>query len=287
MGRALCILTVLLLALGCGQTAQEKQSHKIQTLILQLESEDDEVCCSAHDRLVIIGEPAVKPLIAKLGDFNILVSGRAAWVLADIGEPALVPLMTALQDEDEDVRRQAALALGHMGHKAAVNSLIRTLKDKECQVRREAAWALGAIGDERAVGPLVEMVKRNDYYPTSAAEALGRIGEPAVVPLIELLESEVEMTRFCAVLALKEIPDKRAVAPLVSRLKDESWQVREYTAEALGNIGDKRALKPLIDALSDESGSVSTNALRALKKLTSQDFGADHARWKNWLKKKK
>ena len=89
-----------------------------------------------------------------------------------------------------------------------------------------------------------------------AVEALGKIGEPAVEPLIQALKDEDDGVRWSAAEALGEIKDARAVKPLVKALKDKYWYVRKQAAYALGDIGDARAVEPLIEALKDDEEEV-------------------------------
>jgi len=101
---------------------------------------------------------------------------------------------------------------------------------------------------------LVRVLKqtRNVEVRNAAEEALLKIGEPAVEPLIRVLEHERWGVRRAAAYVLGYIGDGRAVEPLIKALKDEDEDVRYSAACALGEIGDRRAVEPLIEALSDE-----------------------------------
>ena len=102
---------------------------------------------------------------------------------------------------------------------------------------------------------------------TRAAQALRKIGEAAVEPLIQVLNDKNFHVQLEAIWALGEIGDTRAVDPLIQVLKDEYSGVRETAAEALGKIGDARAVKPLKQALKDENWSVEKAARKALNKI--------------------
>jgi len=73
---------------------------------------------------------------------------------------------------------------------------------------------------------------------SGAAEALGRIGEPAVEPLINALNnSDTTGVRVNAAQALGRIGDSRAVKPLERALNDADSRVRKSAAEALRRFG--------------------------------------------------
>jgi len=98
----------------------------------------------------------------------------------------------------------------------------------------------------------------------AAAEALVKIGEPAVEPLLKKLCDEEYNVREAAAEALGNIGDTKAVGPLIKRLDDKAWCVRRAAAEALGNIGDTKAVEPLIKALRDIDKNIHKAAARAL-----------------------
>lgn len=86
-----------------------------------------------------------------------------------------------------------------------------------------------------------------------ASRSLQRIGEPAVAPLIALLEdtSATSHARGWAARTLGSIGDKRAYEAMASALIDpgEDLGVREMVAFYLGRLGDRRATVPLIDIM--------------------------------------
>jgi len=138
-------------------------------------------------------------------------------------------------------------------HIAAVPSATQMPTDEATKKRIEGLIA--QLGDKRA------------SVRISAADALGKIGQPAIQPLIKALEDENYHVRFAAARGLGETGNPKAVQPLVKALEDEDWLVRDVAARALGKIGDPQAVEALIKALDDESGSVSAAAAWALGKI--------------------
>ncbi len=91
--------------------------------------------------------------------------------------------------------------------------------------------------------------QKDEDVRKAAAEALSRIGAPAVEPLTSALKDKDADVCSAAARALGRIGDPRAVEPLTTALGSKSKRVREAVAEALGEIGDPRAVVPLIATL--------------------------------------
>ena len=155
------------------------------------------------------------------------------------------------------------------GMKAArdVRGLIHLLEHKDPQVQYEAAEALGNLGDEKAIGPLITALKRDEFSGVrwKAAEALSKIGNPAVEPLIATLQYPDDDVRWKAAIALGEIGNPDAVEPLIQLLSDDDRFVRSRAAHALSMIGDA-AVGPLIHALQKGDPGVRWGAAMALGK---------------------
>jgi HEAT repeat protein len=153
--------------------------------------------------------------------------------------------------------------------KDSVEDLIKQLENKKNTKNwLDTIRLLGENRDPRAVEPLVALLPNfHGQYLHVPVGALVNIGEPAVEPLIELLNHKDRWARTGAAIALGKIGDKRAVEPLINVLQDSERNVRWYAAESLGMIGDKRAVLPLIKALSDSDVTVSKHAAEALGNL--------------------
>ncbi len=98
-----------------------------------------------------------------------------------------------------------------------------------------------------------------------ALEAIGRIGEPAVDPLIAMLKERESILLWRIVpLALAEIGEP-AVEPLVNTLmaRYDPTLSSDYAAEALGRIGTP-GLHPLLVVLESEHSSLRASAIRGL-----------------------
>ncbi len=208
-------------------------------------------------------------LLRKDGDWD--VRRLAAEALGQLGDTRAVdPLVRALKDEDSRVRMSAARALDKLQWtpqtedqlvywianqnwdriatigKPAVEPLLARLLDKDQKVQMAAAEMLGQLGDARAVEPLIDLLKvYNKPVWRSTANALGKIGQPAVEPLITQLKHPDQKIRQWSVEILSEIGDVRAVEPLNSALQDTDPHVSLEAAKALAKLKDARAFQPL------------------------------------------
>ena len=248
-----------------------EKNKDVDGLMKALKHKDMDVGRKAVESLGRIGAPALELLIQALKDED--VRSLATEALGRMGTPAVEPLIQALKDEYHVdsrempakallggfgiykkvqhyiVRSGAAEALGKIGDARAVEPLIQALKDRDYDVRGKAAEALGKIGDARAVEPLIQALK-DEYAQPAAIESLGKIGAPAVEPLIQYLVSvrPIMYTRGASVKSLIKI-GAPAVEPLIQALKNEYNVVRSGAADSLGEIGSARAVEPLIKHL--------------------------------------
>jgi len=173
------------------------------------------------------------------------IRARAAGALGNIGDPrAVEPLSKGLKDTYYPVRVEVANALGKIRDPRIVELLLGALTDQDINVKEKAWDALQKSCDARNIETLIEALhisETRDY----AAKILGKIGIPAVEPLIRALENDEYFVRVSAIEQLGRIGDERAVDPLIELLRNQDLMT--LTVEALGRIGDERAVDPLIE----------------------------------------
>jgi hypothetical protein len=187
-----------------------------------------------------------------------------------------------------------------------VQNEIKKLYSADAKVRGMAAYELGERGDQSipAIPFLIGMLgdgngilfnedadesdKKLFTNPGQAsALALGNIGEPAVEPLIEALNSWNHLVRRNAIIALGIIKDTRAVEPLLDSLHDVQLEVRDEAIFVLGEMGDVRAVEPLIEIIRSEDKDLRMAAKLSLRKITGANFDADPVDWGKWWEVKK
>jgi HEAT repeat protein len=129
------------------------------------------------------------------------------------------------------------------------------------------------------VAPLIEKLTDNDFrFRHDAADAIVKIGSPAVPFLIEALKDENKQVRWRAASALGEIGAEAssAVPALIVTLQDEDEYIRRIGAYALGKIGPEAsvAVPKLIDALQDSDRNLRMVSAYALGKIGSEASSA-------------
>jgi HEAT repeat protein len=158
-----------------------------------------------------------------------------------------------------------------------VQDQILRLKGKDEMAQMLAGDALVKLG-EPAVEPLITCLKDQDWKVRyGAIKALGKLGDArAVDPLITCLKSSDNwLVGECLTEALSELHDARAVEPLIVCLKATNAIMRSASAKALGKLGDARAVEPLIACLKGlvvdydhlENYSLRESVIEALGKL--------------------
>jgi HEAT repeat protein len=156
--------------------------------------------------------------------------------------------------------------------KRNISGLALALEDKDPEVQYRAAEALGDIGEEKSVAPLIAAMTRSEYSGVrwKAAEALSKVGDPAVGSLITLLRHPDEDVRWQAAIALGEIGNPEAIEPLIVLMGDGDRYVRSRAAVALGLIG-RPALQRLTEVLANGEITARCGAAAALGQTKDPD----------------
>ncbi len=185
----------------------------LQSLLAELTSGDDHRAETAVKKLSALGTEALPALKAMLASPVADARWWATWALAEIRDPQVPPLLkAALHDPQISVRQAAALALCQQPSPEAIPDLIAILR---------------ASSPEDADPTLAHL----------AAAALIAVGEAAVPPLIQILESDPQPARILAARALARIGDKRAIPALFACLDSSSAVLEYWAAEGLERMG--------------------------------------------------
>jgi hypothetical protein len=125
-------------------------------------------------------------------------------------------------------------------------------------------------GNPEKINDLIGRLGQRDWQ--NAVDALVKIGEPAVEPLIRTMQDrniKTSVIHTRALDALAKIRSQRAVEAVVMSLEDAglSPYVRAAAARWLGQIKAENAASSLVDSLKDESWIVRLNVREALLQI--------------------
>jgi len=149
------------------------------------------------------------------------------------GEEAVSHLTGPLANSDARVRRETVLALAKVGGADAEQLLLGMLDDSEPEVRAMVCRAVGTLRVQKALRPLLQILEKDqdEDVQVECLQALGKLGDPGAVPLIE----------------------KRGLGGLFSR---PGKDVRIAAYRALAGIGTPHARKLLEKAANDSDAGV-------------------------------
>jgi len=185
------------------------------------------------------------------------------------GEQAVEPLVELLSDEDETIRAVAARALARIGSDRAVQLLAQTLDNPSDLTRLRVAENLERLGN-RSVKPLSgELLSLETHGALTAAEVLGNLRDSAARPALSsaLLYTRDEDVKAQATLALGKIGDPADIPLILQSAKSPSWPVRAQAANALGLIGEVSTIPVLEEMATDQEWWVRLNATKALANM--------------------
>ncbi|HEY3447146.1 MAG TPA: HEAT repeat domain-containing protein [Myxococcales bacterium] len=172
-----------------------------------------------------------------------------------------------LKDPDPEVRYRAVTLLDA---ERDLERVLESLSDESWRVRKAAVERLVGLADpERAIEGLLLRLRDADDAGArnSAAEALARLGPPAVGPVTaRLKDPDCDVRKFAADV-LGELADPSSVPALVEALRDADGNIRTAAAEALGKVGGDPAAAALEDAIARGDRMLQLAALDALGHL--------------------
>ena len=118
---------------------------------------------------------------------------------------------------------------------------------------------------------LIADLGRDPKTALQAADAIKKIGPPAVQPLIDTLHDPSPELRSWAARLLRDVPDERAVEPLIVALSDGEPRVCSNAIATLGELRDVRATDPLLRCLTNADPAIRCDAAAALAHFDTPD----------------
>ena len=206
---------------------------------------------SAVESLERLGESAVAPLCAHLGDPDHDLRKFVIDILGNIGCGSCLPLLVgALEDPDPNVRVAAAENLGKIGDPAALPKLLQVLDGGDVWLKFTALDALALIGEPVPLDCLAPLLEEN-LLKRAIYDCLGALGEADSLPLLlKGVEESARKAREAAAVALMRVRGRLPEEERV-RLVDLPLQGLKGNAGANGVIAslgsaDAGMLAPLV-----------------------------------------
>jgi HEAT repeat protein len=223
---------------------QQSPQSEIEQLTSELKSSDEEKRREATLMLAALETPAAIPaLTSALNDPSERVRAHAIAGLSRLSDPSLVSVIAArlAQDKKPFVRKAAAYALGKFGSPEGTAALVAALKDKDIEVRGAAAVALGEYADQAAVVPLTGALSdKSEFVRAHSARALGvngRAAQQAVPLLIKLLASDKDQhVKRMVATALGRIGERAALPALELARRDPDPYLSQAASDAIRMI---------------------------------------------------
>jgi putative membrane-bound dehydrogenase-like protein len=177
-------------------------------------------------------------LTQQLGDPRPAVRKHAIQALAEKGPDALASLkMLGILIGQTERKRNAIWAACRIQGEEARGVVRETLSEDDATVRQVAIHATSVWRDRGAVPTLLKLLKGPSLHNRrAAAEALGRIGDKAVVPALldAVADAGDRVLEHSLTFALVEIADREATA---AGLRNASTQTRRAALVALDQMG--------------------------------------------------
>lgn len=258
--------------------------ERIEKLKAVLNSEDVKDLDHLYAYLVLHHKNAISPLVNLLGTLNKMKPRRILCeAMVELAREATDVLMSRLTDRRWYTVRNIVYILGKIGNEKVVDALAPLIHHSETQVRKEVLRAYEVLPGSKSKQYLVQFLKDEDssirilasktlahskipgamerfletihdirfrdrdlYEKKEIFDALGRVGENAVLPIMQKIlkqrtwfriqKGRIEELKLCAIIALKRIKTPEAVKVLKegSRLKNKN--VREACARVLSEI---------------------------------------------------
>lgn len=202
-----------------------------------------------------------------LEDADPAVRCAAAAVLLEEGphDGAERTLQEMVTSDDVEARVAALKALARWGSQNAYELAGQALRDPSPAVRRHAAAVMARIDATQCIFPLVAaLADRDESVRKAVAEALGRVGEPALDPVLSALHKPD--TERGALLALNRLPARHHADEIHSYAERKVALALKYGARwracGDGDPGNERT-QLLADTLGEVALGNATNALLA------------------------
>lgn len=180
----------------------------------------------------------LETLISELNSQDDARAARAISQIPQHGEPALNFLLNLLDSQESDERWWAVVALSSMDEPRAQEATIEALSDGDETVRQCAAAGLRQHPNPQAIPYLIAALGSEDrLFARLASGALANAGPEAIPALSEAMKSDFPQVRIEASRALGQTGDPDAIPILFEALNDTSAVVVHLAEVGLERLG--------------------------------------------------
>ena len=228
------------------------------------------------DRLELLEQDAVPPLIQRLSSTSPATVKTVDAVLVNLAEFSIIPLIHSLAADHPEVQMRAHCLLKTIGEPTVMPLIRETVvasalhksegapgDEQEAYIQRQVQL-LGDLGRPAVIALLEVFAPENEALRDLVGAALHRIGDDAIQIMLPLLKDETPGMRRTVITALGFIEAKDTLDHIVITLGDEDADVRHQAAWALGQLEEPAAISPLIDAAVDPEPEVRAAIIEAL-----------------------
>ncbi|MBI5328458.1 MAG: HEAT repeat domain-containing protein [Deltaproteobacteria bacterium] len=267
-------------AIASDRIRELLHNYMIDYLITRLCNHHEEWRQEIQEMLRLLGEEAMKQLLAKLINTEEAHTRRQIFnTLAIFGEMARIEAEKQLDDKRWFVARQMVSLLGEIGSPHSLDAVKKAFGHRDDRVKKEVLKTIGKIqSNESAAFLLQKLDVHNASIKMQAVISLGVLkAANAVEPLGYLAlkrgfsDENIEIRKE-AVRSIGMIGGDNAAAFLKKALKKQVFwgkkqndEVRSVAAIALGKIGGKDAMETLAEVSMKSKGIVQIACKKAME----------------------
>jgi HEAT repeat protein len=251
------------------QSSGEAAARRVSQTLAGADNAERVALCSV---LGAMANEAAVPALARMLDGVPAVASAAAAALKQLGQVANEQLRHALLEGDS-ARRQILLPI--LPQTRATAEVLDCLNDADATVRALACDALGRMGDPAVVPGLFRQL--NDANPRVVQAAMGAIQSLGSAETQALARDAARSTapgaRRAGLRILAYFGYADSIDVFASAMHDADARVRELAITGLAALEHPRARTLLLQAAANESAQVRTAAMRGLGQSVVDDDG--------------
>lgn len=230
--------------------ARITDEHSLPTLVKELPQmvhpEEGVFANTFKNAVIRMGESLLPTLLPQLKVYDPRTLSLVVDSLGEIGSKKAIPyLIPLLSHSDPEVRAKTAKALGKIHDPSIIPNLLEMREEPVWYVRLQVCRALGLLGDFRGIDFLMNrLIDENWQVRAAAAEALLKIGPPALSAIVETLKEHKD--RYAKEQIAEELQRSGMVEELIHSLgysDDPLLELKRNLLIALASLGMTNFLK--------------------------------------------